>query len=70
MDVAKSRIQSAPRTGATLVAPDMWVLPAMVTILREEGWRALYKGLGLRLLRLGPGGGIMLLAFTEVSRLL
>ena len=40
-----------------------WAFPSLVTLLREEGLVACYKGLGMRLLRLGPGGGIMLVTF-------
>ena len=33
---------------------------------REEGWRALYKGLVPKIMRLGPGGAIMLLVYEKV----
>ena len=33
---------------------------------REEGWRALYKGLVPKIMRLGPGGAIMLLVYENV----
>ena len=36
----------------------------------EEGVGALYKGLSARLLRLGPGGGIMIVAFELLTDLL
>lgn len=35
----------------------------MVTVWREEGFAALYKGLVPKIMRLGPGGAIMLLVF-------
>lgn len=63
-DVVKSRMQNQ-RPGAQ--AKYNWTLPGVVTIFREEGFRALYKGLGPRLVRLGPGGGIMIVAYEVVA---
>jgi solute carrier family 25 2-oxodicarboxylate transporter 21 len=48
----------------------LWAWPSVVTVAREEGLRALYKGLGPRLVRLGPGGGIMIVAFDWVAELI
>ena len=39
----------------------------MALIMREEGFSALYKGFVPKLLRLGPGGGILLVVFTGVT---
>ena len=36
-------------------------------IAREEGWQALWKGYAPKLARLGPGGGILLVAFDAFS---
>lgn len=36
---------------------------SMLTVWREEGFAALYKGLVPKIMRLGPGGAIMLLVF-------
>jgi len=59
-DVVKSRIQGA--TKAPGVAPKYnWTYPALVTIFREEGAAALYKGFVPKVLRLAPGGGVLLL---------
>jgi hypothetical protein len=38
-----------------------WTYPALVTIMREEGVVALYKGFVPKVLRLAPGGGVLLL---------
>ena len=38
-----------------------WTYPAIVTIAREEGVAALYKGFVPKVLRLAPGGGVLLL---------
>ena len=38
-----------------------WTYPALVTIAREEGVAALYKGFVPKVLRLAPGGGVLLL---------
>ena len=38
-----------------------WTYPAIMTIAREEGVAALYKGFVPKVLRLAPGGGVLLL---------
>jgi len=59
-DVVKSRIQTAERIPG--VKPKYnWTYPALVTIAREEGLAALYKGFVPKVLRLAPGGGVLLL---------
>ncbi|EPS99256.1 hypothetical protein FOMPIDRAFT_1030957 [Fomitopsis schrenkii] len=63
--VVKSRIQGA--TKAPGVVPKYnWTYPALVTIMREEGPAALYKGFVPKVLRLAPGGGVLLLV-VEVT---
>ncbi|KAJ4490473.1 mitochondrial carrier domain-containing protein [Lentinula aciculospora] len=58
--VVKSRIQSAPRIHE--VSPKYnWTYPSLVLIAREEGIGALYKGFIPKVLRLAPGGGVLLL---------
>lgn len=65
MDVVKSRIQNSPKIAG--VAPKYnWAWPALGTILKEEGFAALYKGFAPKVLRLGPGGGILLVVYTGV----
>lgn len=56
-DVVKSRIQA----GSTRY---IWTLPSLLTVAKEEGVVALYKGFIPKVLRLGPGGGILLVVFT------
>lgn len=56
-DVVKSRIQA----GSTKY---LWTLPSIITVAKEEGVSALYKGFVPKVLRLGPGGGILLVVFT------
>jgi len=59
-DVVKSRIQGSTKIPG--VAPKYnWTYPALVTIFREEGAAALYKGFVPKVLRLAPGGGVLLL---------
>ena len=65
MDVVKSRIQNSPKVAGS-VPKYNWAWPALGTVMREEGFRALYKGFLPKVLRLGPGGGILLVVFTGV----
>jgi solute carrier family 25 2-oxodicarboxylate transporter 21 len=65
MDVVKSRIQNTPKV-AGQVPKYNWAWPAIFTVAREEGFAALYKGFLPKVLRLGPGGGILLVVFTGV----
>jgi len=60
-DVAKSRIQGPqPQPG---IIKYKSTLKSVGLVYREEGFRALYKGLVPKVMRLGPGGAIMLLVF-------
>lgn len=65
MDVVKSRIQNSPKIRGQ-VPKYNWAWPALGTVMREEGFGALYKGFVPKVLRLGPGGGILLVVFTGV----
>ncbi|KAM5343923.1 hypothetical protein ACJ41O_012460 [Fusarium nematophilum] len=65
LDVVKTRIQS--QSGPPRYS---WTFPALVTIAREEGVRALYKGILPKLMRFCPGGGIILVVYTSVMDLL
>ena len=65
MDVVKSRIQNSPKIAGS-VPKYNWAWPALGTVMREEGFSALYKGFLPKVLRLGPGGGILLVVFTSV----
>jgi len=60
-DVAKSRIQGPqPQKG---VIKYRSTFQTMGLVYSEEGWRALYKGLTPKVMRLGPGGAIMLVVY-------
>ncbi len=65
MDVVKSRIQNSPKIAGS-VPKYNWAWPAVGTVMKEEGFAALYKGFLPKVLRLGPGGGILLVVFTGV----
>ncbi|KAK3316436.1 mitochondrial carrier domain-containing protein [Apodospora peruviana] len=65
LDVVKSRIQNSPRVKGQ-VPKYNWAFPAVATVAREEGFAALYKGFLPKVLRLGPGGGILLVVYTGV----
>ena len=62
-DVVKTRVQSQ------ITGPYKynWTLPSLVTVIKEEGVGALYKGFTPKVLRLGPGGGILLVVFDFLS---
>ncbi|CAF1124063.1 unnamed protein product [Rotaria sordida] len=63
-DVVKSRIQNSPRT--TSPSKYNWSIPSLFIVAREEGFWALYKGFVPKVLRLGPGGGILLVVYTAL----
>lgn len=63
-DVVKSRIQSASKVEGQ-VRKYNWAWPSLGIVLREEGFGALYKGFLPKVLRLGPGGGILLVVYTN-----
>lgn len=65
MDVVKSRIQNSPKIAGS-VPKYNWAWPAVGTVMKEEGFGALYKGFLPKVLRLGPGGGILLVVYTGV----
>lgn len=65
LDVVKSRIQNTPKV-PSMVPKYNWAWPAVGTVLREEGLRALYKGLVPKIVRFCPGGGILLVVYTRV----
>ncbi|KAG2175333.1 hypothetical protein INT44_007821 [Umbelopsis vinacea] len=63
-DVVKTRIQGYNGTGPRKYN---WTLPSVALVAKEEGALALYKGFLPKVLRLGPGGGILLVVFETVS---
>ncbi|KAJ5145493.1 uncharacterized protein N7515_000057 [Penicillium bovifimosum] len=65
MDVVKSRIQNTSKVAGQTPKYN-WAWPALGTVIKEEGFSALYKGFTPKVLRLGPGGGILLVVFTGV----
>ncbi|KAL2430594.1 Mitochondrial citrate transporter D [Exophiala dermatitidis] len=65
MDVVKSRIQNSPKILGSKPKYN-WAWPGLATIYKEEGFAALYKGFLPKVLRLGPGGGVLLVVYTGV----
>lgn len=64
-DVVKTRIQNHnPASGMPRYTT---FLAGAKTIAQEEGVRALYKGYVPKVLRLGPGGGILLVVYDSVT---
>ncbi|KAI5800103.1 mitochondrial carrier domain-containing protein [Geopyxis carbonaria] len=64
-DVVKSRIQNTQKVPG-VVPKYNWTLPSVALVAKEEGFAALYKGFLPKVLRLGPGGGILLVVYTAV----
>ena len=63
-DVVKSRIQNTTRVAG--VTPKYnWTWPSIALVAKEEGVGALYKGFVPKVLRLGPGGGILLVVVSS-----
>ncbi|KAL1138406.1 hypothetical protein AAG570_008470 [Ranatra chinensis] len=60
-DVAKSRMQGPQPEKNKIKYKTM--IGSLILIYKEEGWRALFKGLVPKVMRLGPGGGIMLVVY-------
>jgi len=67
-DVAKSRIQGPQPVPGQIKYRT--TIGSIVTVYKEEGFRALYKGLVPKILRLGPGGAIMLIVYEHVNDIL
>ncbi|OLY84614.1 putative mitochondrial 2-oxodicarboxylate carrier [Smittium mucronatum] len=64
-DVVKTRIQAhLPSHGPK---PYTTFIPGAVYIMKNEGFMALYKGYVPKVLRLGPGGGILLVVYDQVT---
>jgi len=64
-DTAKTRLQNTSGEGFSWKRS---TLPTVASIAQTEGIAALYKGFVPRIMRLGPGGGIMILAFDFVRK--
>lgn len=69
LDVVKSRIQSVAKSQG-IKGKYEWAWPSLGVIAREEGLRALYKGYVAKILRFGPGGGLLLVVYSAVVDML
>ncbi|XP_065205242.1 mitochondrial 2-oxodicarboxylate carrier [Planococcus citri] len=67
-DVAKSRIQGPQPVPGQIKYKNTFA--TISCVYREEGWKALYKGLVPKVMRLGPGGAILLVVYEHVYDLL
>ncbi|KAJ8972891.1 hypothetical protein NQ317_008512 [Molorchus minor] len=67
-DVAKSRIQGPQPVPGVIKYRS--TIGSIIIVYREEGFRALYKGLLPKVLRLGPGGAIMLVVYDYMHNFL
>ena len=65
-DVVKSRIQNQKPGDKTYG----WTIPGIFKVAKGEGYKALYKGFLPKVLRLGPGGGILLVVYSVMSEFL
>ncbi|KAF2636658.1 mitochondrial 2-oxodicarboxylate carrier protein-like protein [Massarina eburnea CBS 473.64] len=69
LDVVKSRIQSVAKMEGVKGRYE-WAWPSLGVVAREEGVRALYKGYLAKILRFGPGGGVLLVVYSKVVEML
>jgi len=69
LDVVKSRIQSTIKIEG-VEGKYKWAWPSLGVITREEGFKALYKGYLAKILRFGPGGGVLLVVYSAVVDML
>ncbi|MCL4129274.1 UNVERIFIED_CONTAM: hypothetical protein GTU68_058069, partial [Idotea baltica] len=67
-DVAKSRIQGPQPQPGTIKYRTTF--GSIAIVFKEEGFFALYKGLVPKVLRLGPGAGIMMIVYENVHQYL
>ena len=44
-----------------------WTYPALIRLARDEGISGMYKGFAPKVLRLAPGGGVLLLVVELLS---
>ncbi|KAF2467458.1 mitochondrial 2-oxodicarboxylate carrier protein-like protein [Lindgomyces ingoldianus] len=65
LDVVKSRIQSVAKVEGVRAKYE-WAWPSLAVVAREEGFMALYKGYVAKILRFGPGGGVLLVVYSAV----
>eukprot|EP01087_Luapelamoeba_hula_P020296 TRINITY_DN690_c0_g2_i1.p1 TRINITY_DN690_c0_g2~~TRINITY_DN690_c0_g2_i1.p1 ORF type:complete len:277 (+),score=47.34 TRINITY_DN690_c0_g2_i1:304-1134(+) len=69
LDVVKSRMQNLKAAGSAAGDPSPTILGTLVKIYKEEGGvKALWKGYIPRIYRLGPGGGIMIVAYDWIAK--
>lgn len=45
-------------------------LQTILCVYKEEGFRALFKGLVPKILRFGPGGALMIVSYEEIYKIL
>ncbi|KRX94604.1 putative calcium-binding mitochondrial carrier K02F3.2, partial [Trichinella pseudospiralis] len=66
-DVIKTRLQVAARTGQSTYTG---IVDCFKKVLREEGWRAFWKGSAARVFRSSPQFGVTLLVYELLQRTL
>jgi len=67
-DVVKSRFQNQLHDGNG-VLKYRWTLQTLALIKKEEGVRAMYKGLAPKLWRMSIGGGVSMFVFELICAL-
>lgn len=68
LEVIKTRLQSSAK--ATLNVENLSMIKCFKTIVRKEGWRALFKGLGPNLVGIAPSRAIYFSTYSSVKNLL
>jgi len=68
-DTLKTRRQAVVMTGTTSGMTTK-TFPLIMEIIHNEGWRALFAGIGPRMIKIAPACGIMIACFEGVGKAL
>lgn len=68
LEVVKTRLQSSAKAALNVDNPNM--IKSFSTIVKHEGWKALFKGLGPNLVGIAPSRAIYFSTYSSVKSLL
>lgn len=70
LEVIKTRLQSSARASLTVQTDNPSMVKCFTTVVRNEGWKALFKGLGPNLIGIAPSRAIYFSTYSSVKSLL